>query len=515
MGSLPQPGVHQKLGHILAICRKMNSERELGPLLDLIAREATTLLDCDRASIFLLDRERNELWSKVALGSDEILRFDAGVGIVGRAVSAGETLNVRDAYSDPRFYTGVDDQTGYRTRTVMAAPLHKEDGEIIGAFEVLNKRAGVFTRHDEEALAALAGHAANAIETAQIFGELRRRQDELSQQNAGLWREVETKYASHGIVGSGPHIQQVVRLIERIRDSVVNVLITGESGTGKEMAAKAIHYTSPRARKPFVALNCAALPETLLESELFGIEKGVATGVSSRAGLFQKADGGTLFLDEIGDLSLTAQAKILRVLQERVVERVGGRMPIPVDVRLLAATNKDLESEIVKGTFREDLFYRIKVIHIHMPPLREAREEIPLLANHFLREYCAETKRRLALSPAVLRSLSASPWPGNVRQLRNEVTRLAACAVGPVIDEADLWEGAPPPRAAVANRTAASTIRPKSLKAAIEQVEREMIGEALEATRNNQQQAARRLGLSRQGLINKIKRYGLGGMEKA
>src|SRR5262249_41129252 len=153
-------------------------------------------------------------------------------------------------------------------------------------------------------------------------------------------------------------------------------LITGESGTGKEMVAKAIHYTSQRARRPFVALNCAALPETLLESELFGIEKGVATGVQPRMGQFQKADGGTLFLDEIGDLSITAQAKILRVLQERVLERVGGRATIPVDVRLLAATNKDLENEISKGNFREDLYYRIKVIHIHMPPLREIREEI-------------------------------------------------------------------------------------------------------------------------------------------
>src|SRR6185295_2586385 len=154
---------------------------------------------------------------------------------------------------------------------------------------------------------------------------------------------------------------------------VVNVLITGESGTGKELTAKAIHYTSPRARKAFVALNCAALPETLVESELFGIEKGVATGVNPRVGQFQRADGGTLFLDEIGDLSLAAQAKILRVLQERVVERVGGTKPIPVDVRLLAATNKDLEAEIAKGNFREDLYYRIKVIHIHMPPLRDIR----------------------------------------------------------------------------------------------------------------------------------------------
>src|SRR6476620_7548776 len=171
------------------------------------------------------------------------------------------------------------------------------------------------------------------------------------------------------------------------------------------LTAKAIHYTSPRARRPFVALNCAALPENLLESELFGIEKGVATGVNPRIGQFQKADGGTLFLDEIGDLSLTAQAKILRVLQERVVEKVGGSKPTPVDVRLLAATNKDLEAEIAKGNFREDLYYRIKVIHIHLPPLREIREEIPLLANHFLNDYCRETGRpAMQFSPPVLQN---------------------------------------------------------------------------------------------------------------
>jgi Nif-specific regulatory protein len=511
MGTHPRPELNEKLAAILSICQKMNSERDLGSLLDLIAREATNLLDCDRASIFLLDRERRELWSKVALGSDEILRFDARMGVAGHAATTGETVNVSDAYSDTRFYTAIDDKTGYRTRNLLAVALRNAAGEIIGAFEVLNKRFGSFTPRDEEALTALGSHAAAAIETAQLIGELRRNQDELAQQNANLWREVENRFSTHGIIGTGPRIQQVVRLIERIRDSVVNVLITGESGTGKEMAAKAIHYTSPRARRAFVALNCAALPETLVESELFGIEKGVATGVNPRVGQFQKADGGTLFLDEIGDLSLAAQAKILRVLQERVVERVGSRTPIPVDVRLLCATNKDLEAEIAKGTFREDLYYRIKVIHIHLPPLREIREEIPLLANHFLKEYCRENGHApMEFAPEVVRKLSASPWPGNVRQLRNEVTRLAACSHGPVITEDDLWEGIPMPgRDQPAPSPKAK--RPQSLKRAIEDLEREMISDALQNTRNNQQQAARLLGLSRQGLINKMKRYAIAG----
>ena len=510
MSALPQPELNERLAAILAISQRMNSQRDLITLLDLIAREATSLLDCDRASIFLLDRERNELWSKVALGSEEILRFDASHGIAGNTALTGNTINVRDAYSDPRFYNAIDDQTGYRTHTLLSVAVRNQQGVIIGAFEALNKRSGVFTTRDEESLLALASHAAVAVETAQLIGELRRNQDELTQQNAHLWREVESRYATHGIIGTGQRIQQIVRLVERIRDSVVNVLITGESGTGKELVAKAVHYNSPRVRRPFVALNCAALPETLLESELFGIEKGVATGVNSRVGQFQKADGGTLFLDEIGDLSLTAQAKILRVLQERVLERVGGRTSIPVDVRILAATNKDLEAEIAKGNFREDLYYRIKVIHVHMPPLREIREEIPLLATHFLKEYCREAGRdSMEFAPAVLRNLASAPWPGNVRQLRNEVMRLAACARSHVIGEEDLWEGVPRPE-----RTEPPAIRPvklQSLKKAVAEMEHRMIAEALQETRNNQQQAARLLGLSRQGLINKMKRYSIAG----
>jgi len=508
MGPLPQSDLHEKLAAILTICQKMNSERDLGALLDLIAREATSLLDCDRASIFLLNEVRTELWSKVALGSEEILRFDVNQGIAGNVALTGNTINVRDAYKDRRFYDAIDGQTGYRTRNVLAVAVRNQMGDTIGTFEALNKRFGAFTARDEESLVALASHAAIAIETAQLVGELRRSQDELVQQNAHLWREVEIKYSTHGIIGTGQKIQQVVRLVERIRDSLVSVLITGESGTGKEMVAKAIHYTSPRARRPFVALNCAALPETLLESELFGIEKGVATGVQARVGQFQKADGGTLFLDEIGDLSLIAQAKILRVLQERVVERVGGRGPLPVDVRLLAATNKDLEAEIAKGNFREDLYYRIKVIHIHMPPLREIREEIPLLANHFLKEYCRETGRTpMEFSAAVLRNLSGAPWPGNIRQLRNEVMRLAACARQAAITEEDLWEGIPTP--GLDAPPPPKLIKAQSLKKAVAELEQKMIAEALQGTRNNQQQAARQLGLSRQGLINKMKRYSL------
>jgi Nif-specific regulatory protein len=491
--------LHEKLSAILTISQQMNSERDLGVLLDLVAREAARLLDADRASIFLLDRENLELWSKVALGSDEILRFDARKGIAGAAALTGKVINVSEAYSDPRFNSSIDSQTGYRTRNLLAVPLQNLiDGEVVGTFEVLNKRDGDFDAEDEEVLKSLAAQSTIAIQTARSIGEL-------TKENANLWHEVEGRYARHRIVGNSSKIQSVLQLIERIRDSSVNVLISGESGTGKDLIAKALHYSSPRARRPFVALNCAALPESLVETELFGIEKGVATGVNSRVGQFQAADGGTLFLDEIGDLSLAAQAKILRVLEAKVVDRVGGRTSIPVDVRVLTASNKDLETEIKKGNFREDLYYRLKVIHIRMPSLREIREDIPVLANHFLGECCRDSGKQLELSQGVLRRMMEREWPGNVRQLQNEMKRLVACSRKRMITEEDLGEGIPEAR----DHERKSPARAASMKAAVEDLERQMIADMLRTTGNNQQQAAKALGLSRQGLINKMKRYKL------
>ncbi len=495
----------EKLKTLLGICQSMNSERDLNRLLDLVARESTVLLECDRASIFLYDADKRELWSKVALGSDEILRFDASKGVAGAALSTASTINVPDAYRDSRFNQAIDDRTGYHTENLLATPLHLSSGEAVGVFEVLNKKGGSFGTEDEEILRSLAAQTAIAIQNARLIGELRKKRDELTEENTILWREVSGKFSQPLLLGSSAPIQNVLRLVERIRDTSVNVLIGGESGTGKELVARMIHYTSLRARKPFVALNCAALPDTLVEAELFGIEKGVATGVDKRIGLFQSAHGGTLFLDEIGDLSLTAQAKILRVLQERVIERVGGRAEIPVDVRVLSATNKDLEREIREGRFREDLLYRLRVVQIEMPALRDIREDIPLLARHFVAECCREQNRPLLdIAPEVTRRLCEQPWPGNTRQLQNEIRRLVALARGKGIAEEDLFEGLPGRPV-----PAAATARPKTIPEAIEEVERRLIADTLALTRNNQVRTAKILGLSRQGLINKMKRYQL------
>jgi Nif-specific regulatory protein len=490
---------------LLKICQRMNSERDLGALLDLICNEATKLMGADRASLFLLDRERGELWSKVALGS-EAIRFDARLGIAGAVATTGQTINVDDVQQDPRFYREIDLRSGYQTQSLLAIPLRMHEGEIIGTFEVLNKKIGSFNENDEEILKALGAQAAIAIETAQLVEGMKRNRDQLQEENAQLWKEVEGRFSTQSILGSSEKIHAVLKLIDQISNSPVNVLITGESGTGKELAAKAIHYKSLRARKPFVALNCAALPESLVESELFGIERGVATGVERRLGKFEAANGGTLFLDEIGDLSLTAQAKLLRVLQERVIEHVGGRKPIPVDVRTLSATNKNLESEIRKGTFREDLYYRLKVIHVQMPALREIRQDIPGLANYLLANYCRETKKEpMHLSPQASAACMDYSWPGNFRELENEMRRLVLSVSGNTVAQEDLSEA----MRRSGTTVAASSSTPRLLKEVVSEMEKRMIQEALQQSKQNQLHAAKVLGLSRHGLIKKMKRYNI------
>ena len=313
------------------------------------------------------------------------------------------------------------------------------------------------------------------------------------------------------IIGTSPRIREIIKLIEKVSDSPLNVLITGESGTGKELAARTIHTNSSRFDKPFVAINCAALPESLFESELFGIEKGVATGVERRAGKIETASGGTLFLDEIGDMSLSAQAKLLRVLQERKLERIGGRSTIEVDVRVIAATNKDLKSEIKKGNFREDLYYRLNAVHINMPPLREIKEDVPLLAQYFLSSFVNELGRdSMHLSTEAMDCLVKYDWPGNVRELENEIKRAAILVDSDVIEESDLSDNV---RGVIVSRgtlqCAPAEESTRFLRGTVEEIEIRKIKEALEKCGGNKQRASEILGISRQGLINKMKRYGL------
>lgn len=337
----------------------------------------------------------------------------------------------------------------------------------------------------------------------------------LTEEVAKLRSEVEQKYSFQNIIGKSPKMQAVFDLIDRVAATSASVLIFGESGTGKELAAKAIHYLSPRRHRPYIQVNCSALPETLLESELFGHEKGAFTGaVARRLGRFELADKGTLFLDEIGELTPPVQVKLLRVLQEKSFERVGGGETIRADVRIITATNRDLNQAMAEGKFREDLFYRLNVVPITLPPLRERSEDIPLLAEHFLKKY--EFSGRPGAKPKTLtaeavRRLAEYRWPGNVRELENAIERAVIISRGDRITVDDLPRELQP-YSPQPLRRAAFKLPEGGVN--LEEVERDLIRQALERTGGNQTQAARLLGITRHTLLYRIDKYGLKGSER-
>jgi transcriptional regulator with PAS, ATPase and Fis domain len=321
----------------------------------------------------------------------------------------------------------------------------------------------------------------------------------LEEENRRLLDETGRFAAGRLFIGDSPAARRVLELVMRVAPSRTSVLITGESGTGKELVARMIHARSGRADKPFVAINCAALPETLLESELFGIERGVATGVEARAGRFETAQGGTLFLDEIGDMPMSLQAKLLRVLQEREIERVGGRLRIPIDVRVLAATNTRLSERIARGEFREDLYYRLRVVEIALPPLRERREDIPKLARHFLERFAAREGRPVAtLDRDAFAALLAHDFAGNIRELENLLEGGAALSRGGLIRREDLqW---------LPSRAAQTGVGPASGEEELPDLralEDRHIQRVLKMAGGNKSRAARLLGISRRTLYRR------------
>ncbi|NUM76257.1 sigma-54-dependent Fis family transcriptional regulator, partial [candidate division KSB1 bacterium] len=329
-------------------------------------------------------------------------------------------------------------------------------------------------------------------------------QKQLTEENSRLRREISGKFE---MIGDSPALQNIRAQISRVAPTNTRVLILGESGTGKELAARAIHESSERASGPFIKVNCAAIPEDLIESELFGHEKGAFTGATaSREGKFQLADRGTLFLDEVGDMSLKVQAKVLRVLQEGEFERVGGTKTQRVDVRVLAATNKNLEEEVRRGNFREDLWYRLNVVPLVMPALRERRADIPVLIEHFTALYCAENGfKRKHFTPETLEKLTQYHWPGNIRELRNTIERLVIMTPGDTISPADLPMSLQASHATAGPRFPIGT----SLEEVRKQVERDYITACLQSAGGNMSRAAQMLGLERSHLYKKMKALGL------
>ncbi len=338
----------------------------------------------------------------------------------------------------------------------------------------------------------------------------------LVRENIRLKEELGSRHQLAGLVGRSPAMQRLYALVDKVAPTRSTVLVTGESGTGKELVARAVHLRSPRASAAFVPVNCAAIPEGLIESELFGHEKGAFTGAHmSQEGLFVSARGGTLFLDEIAELPLGMQVKLLRVLQERKVKPVGGNREVEVDVRLIAATNRDLRAEVEAGRFREDLFYRLNVIHLEVPPLRQRREDILLLAEHFLARFERDSGRRVRLSPAAADALEAYDFPGNVRELENCIERAATLASGDVIGLEDLPElvsGRRRPSGGIAIEIPEGGV---DLQAELDALERAYLRQALERTGGAKKKAAALLGLTFRSFRYRLAKHGIGGAEDA
>jgi transcriptional regulator with GAF, ATPase, and Fis domain len=433
--------------------------------------------------------------------------------IVAKVMAAGQPLSTVDAISDARL-SGAQSVHALALRSVVVVPL-KAAGEVFGVI-YLDDRLRPFAFGEEELalLVDLGELAAIALEGAERLRRERRAVRRLEATRAELARQLEaqalelasfqsakTRAGGHaGIVAHSQAMRDSLELALRVARSDVPVLIRGESGTGKELVARAIHDTSSRKAKPFVSENCGAIPETLLESTLFGHVKGAFTGADRRhMGLFEAAHGGTLFLDEIGEMTPAMQVRLLRVLQDGEVRPVGGERSSRVDVRVLCATHRDIEALVERGTFREDLFYRLAVVSLRLPALRERSEDIVPLIQHFVAKHAPE--RKIKLDRKVLERLTLQPWPGNVRQLENEVRRALALSSGDTLRE-EHWSV---PTA----RAGASEVGELDLRGQVDELERKLIRRALESSKGNQTRAAELLGVSRFGLQKMLKRLGV------
>jgi Nif-specific regulatory protein len=472
------------------------ARRELDALVELVVTRCREVLDAEGAAVLLLDRARQELYFPYVATEDPGvrerllgLRFPAAQGIAGAALETGQALRVDDVRRDPRFYGAIDESTRLTTRAVLAAPLVGQSGPL-GVLQVVNKRDGSFSDADLDFLSALAGSVAVALENAQLWSELRASAERLRAQVGALRRDRARQDRFDDMIGSARAMAEVFRLMQSAATSPIPVLLEGETGTGKELVARSIHAAGPRAEEPFVAVNCAALPEHLLESELFGHKRGAFTGATQdQVGLFEAASGGTILLDEIGELPLPMQAKLLRVLEDGEIMPVGERRARRIDVRVIAATNRDLAEEIAARRFRDDLYYRIAAFPIRLPALRERRHDVPLLVDRFLADAAAKHGKRIAgIDAEALERLCAYEWPGNVRELRNELARAVALAA-----DGERIGGA-------------ST---NDLRVARDDFEAAFIARVLRDHDGNVSHAARAMGISRVALQKKMKEYDL------
>jgi len=436
-------------------------------------------------------------------GPSHHIKYRVGEGIIGRVVESGRPVVVPRVSKEPAFLNRASkrSEAAKEELSFVCVPILLSR-RAVGAIGVdLKYRADRDYDRTVQFLNIVASSVAQAIKIQRLIEDDKRR---LVQENTQLRQELKERYDFSSIIGTSGPVRQMYEQMAQVAGANTTVLIRGESGTGKELVAHAIHYNSPRANKPFVKVSCAALPDSLIESELFGYEKGAFTGAEQRKkGRFELAEGGTLFLDEIGDINLTTQVKLLRVLQEREFERLGSTETIKVNVRLVAATNKDMERAVAAGTFREDLYYRLNVFAIFVPPLRERKADLLLLVDHFLEKFSREHRKSIKrISTPAIDMLMAYHWPGNVRELENTLERSVLMCDGQVIHGHHL-----PPSLQTAE--ASNTITRMSLADAVGAFEKDLLQDALKTTRGNRAKAARLLDTTERVLNYKIKKYSI------
>jgi len=493
--------------HLYEITKALYSSMDIKSCLHEILRYLSEQMGMKRGFITILDRESGEIHIEVAYGlSDEEIkrgRYKIGEGVTGKVIEEGEAIVLENVAKTPLFL----DKTGSRKRldksklSFIAVPV-KDDYGILGTISVdMEYNPEIDLEKEKRFLTILSSLLAQKL---RIIDEINRENRKLREENLRLRMELGERYRYRNIVGESKKMREVYYLISQIENSDVTVLLLGESGTGKELVANAIHYNSLRKDGPFIKLNCAALPYNLVEAELFGYERGAFTGaIRQKIGKFEQAHGGTLFLDEIGSLPLESQGKLLRVLQEKELERLGGNRTIKVDIRLIAATNKDLARCVAEGTFREDLFYRLNVYPIYLPPLRERGSDILLLANYFLEKFSRQYGKDIVrISTPAIDALMRYHWPGNIRELENTMERAVILCDDRVIRSYHL-----PPTLQMAEHT--GTQQQRSLKEAVVQLEKELIVDALKSSRGNVRKASKMLQSTERILGYKIKKYGI------